>query len=186
LVLLLVLATIEFGFAWRDVNQVEHGIAAAARTGSSIAKGRYADFEIIRAVDASTQGMAGAEIERVVVFRATADDGEVPPACLALDVASSPMASRGVTSLCNVYSRAQVQTRFPTGFGGHPGCAPGSWDRWWCPAQRSNIEPDLSYLGVHVRLHYRPLTGILPGPVMTIERTAVYRLEPCVPTFQDC
>lgn len=186
LVVLLVLGVIEFGFAWRDVNQVERGLAAAARTGSSIGKGRYADFEVIRAVDASTRGMAGAAIERVVVFQASGLSGTVPPACLGIDVTSNPTGSKGIAGVCNVYSRAQVQTASVGGFGGHPGCAAGSWDSWWCPASRSNVEPNLTYLGVHVRLRYAPFTGVLPGPLVTIDRTAVYRLEPCVPTFESC
>lgn len=189
LVVLLFLGVVEFGFAWRDVNRIERGLQQAGRVGSSLGIERFADYELLRAVDASMTGMTGASIERVVVFQASGSNGTVPAPCRTMVVSPTSTSAQGSSAArCNVYSPAQVARQSPSGFpdDGSGGCAGGSWDQFFCPRSRSNSGVDLTYLGVYIRAQYRPFTSLLPGPTLTVERTTVFRLEPCIPSVQSC
>ncbi len=191
LVVVIFLSTVEFGFAWRDVNRIERGLQSAGRTGSSIGAGPFADFETIRAVDSALEGMAGATIERVVVFEASSANGLVPPTCATMAVAPTSLSAQGSSAAgarCNVYSPAQVDRESPSGFPrtSTGGCSGGSWDQFFCPASRTDTGPNLTYLGVYIKATYEPFTSVISGPTLDIERTTVYRVEPCVPAVSQC
>ena len=188
IVLLFIFAILEFGFLWRNVNQVERSLQSAGRTGSNLGTNRFADFEMLRAIDSGLDGMESATIERVIVFNSTDADGAVPANCLTVDVASSPMSPHGVGGTCNVYSGAQVAVDSPSGFpvSGANGCAGGSWDGSWCPSARDNSDPGLTYLGVFVKVVYTPTTNLIQGPTLDVTRSTVYRVEPCVPIVSSC
>jgi hypothetical protein len=181
LILLLAFGIAEFGLAWRDVNTMERSLQTAARTGSSTGRGRYADYETLRSLSSSLSGLSGAEVTRVIVYKADGLDGEVPPACLA--VTPSPTAARGVAGVCNVYSAQQASQSNP-GIGfrddGTGSCA-GSWDANFCPDSRNDSPPDTTDLGVYVEISYRPITNLIPGPTFSIDERAVFAVEPCIP-----
>lgn len=183
-VLLLLLGIIEFGLAWRDVNTMERGLQTAARVGSGTGDGRFADYEALRSLSATVSGMAGAEIKRVIIYDVTAgnSNGQPPSGCLA--VTPSPNAARGVSGVCNVYSREQAEAASPIGFpdnGSATACPGGSWDGNWCPLGRDDLPPVTGRYGMYVEVAYQPITNLLPGPTFNIDERAVFYIEPCVP-----
>lgn len=179
-VVVLVLGLLEYGNLWRQVGTLERAAQQGARAVSAQADGRFADYEGLRAVDAVTRGMSGVEVDRVVIYRATSSDGEVPPTCL----------SGSQAGLCNHYTGSQVETTnpvgFPAGSASDPTCAPGSWDIAWCPTSRPRGDVNPIRIGVHVTVSYTPVTGILPGPTVTVERDAVFQIEPCAQGVSAC
>lgn len=184
LLLVLAFGAAEIGLLWRDTNRIEHSVQAAGRVGSNAANSRLADLHLLESLEGSLQGLTGGEVERVVVFKATAADGDVPNGCVIVDVASTPMSSHGVPNTCNVYSREQLEGAAEVNFGaGNTTCVSGDWDANFCPTARQRGSSNATYLGVFVRTIYEPITSVLAGDV-TIDRTTVYRLEPCVPALE--
>jgi Flp pilus assembly protein TadG len=169
---LLMLGMFEYGNAWRQVGRVERAAQQGARTASSMANHRFADYEALRAIDTATRDLNGLTVERVIIFNATDDDGEIPnAACL----------TGSVSGVCNTYTGAQVRTTSPAGFSGGSSSAPtcsGSLDAAWCPLGRSRDQSSIVRVGVHLTLTYESVTELLPTTV-TIERTAVYQIDPC-------
>jgi Flp pilus assembly protein TadG len=181
--ILLTLGILEFGFAWRDVQVVERTTEAAGRAVSTFGAfdSSFADYDALRAVSAGLAGLDRAEVQKVVIYRATTADGEPSAACR---TASPP----GIAGQCNVYSASQVNTTNPSGFPRgdiqNPTCAAGSWDSRWCFTTRSrDIVNGAHFVGVWVEVDYESLTGLLPATV-TIERKAVFQLEP-LPNLPD-
>jgi Flp pilus assembly protein TadG len=172
LLLLLMVGMFEYGNAWRQVGRVERAAQQGARTASSMANHRFADYEALRAIDTATRDLSGLTVERVIIFNATDDDGEVTnPACF----------TGSVSGQCNTYTGAQVRTTSPSGFSGGSSSAPtcaGSLDAAWCPLGRSRTQSTISRVGVHITLTYESVTNLMPVTV-TIERTAVYQVDPC-------
>jgi hypothetical protein len=170
---------IEFGFAFRDVNTIERSLQGAGRVGSGLGRNRYADYETLRSVATSVENLTGASLERVIIYEPTGADGGVPAACLS--VVATGLSPKGVPGSCNVYSPAQVMTASPTGFpdNGTPTCGSG-WDQHWCPFARDDTAPNTSSFGVYVEVDYQPFTYVVDHTI-TVERTAVFRVEPCVP-----
>ena len=191
IVVMIFLSAVEFGFAWRDVNRIERGLQAAGRTGSSIGAGPMADFETIRAVDSALEGMSGATLERIVVFEASSVNGLVPAVCRTMAVSPTSLSAQGSSAAgarCNVYSPAQADRQTPGGFPrtASGDCSGGSWDQFFCPFSRTDTGVNLTYLGVYIRATYQPFTSVIEGPTLDIERTTVYRVEPCIPAIQTC
>jgi hypothetical protein len=176
----LVLGIFEFGNAWRQTGSIERSVQQGARTVSAQADNRFADYEALRAIDTATRGLPGITVERVIIYRSTDPDGAVPPQCLGGSQAG----------LCNVYTGSQVRTINPSGFPAtgvvDPTCAPGSWDSLWCPTTRPRSEGNLIQIGVHLTVAYEPVTGLIPDPGLTIERSAIYQIEPCAQGQSTC
>lgn len=177
---LLAVGLIEFGFLWSSVGQVERAVQNGARTGAGQADARYADYELLRAVAAATASADGTTIERVVVYRSQTADGAVPSGCLSIPATGT--SAKGVSGVCNVYSGAQARSDNPGGFGStSPSletCSPGAWDSAWCPTGRSRDPDAPMYLGLYLEVSYEGRTSLIPGS-MTVERRAVYQIEPC-------
>jgi len=177
--LLFLLGVFEYGNAWRQVGSIERATQQGARVTSSMANNRYADYEGLRAVDTATRGLAGLTVERMIIYRVTDADGAVPDACL----------SGSVSGLCNHYTGAQVRSGSLAGFSGgtlaNPQCSASSLDAAWCPVDRPRETDALVRIGVHLTMTYEPVTGLFPADV-TIERTAVYQIEPCQQGEETC
>jgi Flp pilus assembly protein TadG len=178
----LVLGLIEFGTVWRQDNVLIRSVQSAARTGATQGTDRFADYNALRSINASLANLQRAEIERVVIYKATTADGAVPAACKTAAVADD-LAARGVADTCNIYSARQVAYtgNVLTAFGGLASCSASAWDRFWCPTERGRGTPtsDPDYLGMYVKLRYTPITGIVSSPE-TMETDVVYRLDPCI------
>ena len=177
---LIMLGVLEYGNAWRQVGTIERAVQQGARSASSQADGRYADYEALRSIDAATRGLPGISVDRVIIYNATQADGQVPnAACFTGDV----------SGVCNNYTGDQVRTTSPAGFPGahptNPVCAGGSWDQSWCPVNRDRDGADRVRIGVHLTVTYSPVTGLLPGDV-TIQKHAVYVIEPCAQGQSTC
>jgi Flp pilus assembly protein TadG len=180
---LVLLGTIEYGFAWSDANFVERSVQNSGRTAASLGQQMNADYEALRAVAGQFTTLKRAEVDKVVIYESTTADGQVPEACTS--VVATGTGVYGVAGTCNVYSPTQVNA---TNFSGltpaqvldrnttNPTCA-GNWDANWCPSTRSSQLRNPDHLGVWVRVNYQRMTGLLPG-TFTIERSAVYQVEP--------
>jgi len=177
---LLALGVIEFGFLWSSVGHIERTVQNAARTGSGQGDNRYADYDLLRAVAATAASADGMTIHRVIVYSSQTPDGGVPSDCLAISAVG--VGAKGESGVCNVYSRQQVLSDNPGGFASTSStldaCAPGAWDSAWCPTSRSRDPDNPTYLGVYVEVGYEGRTSVIPGS-LTVERRAVYQVEPC-------
>ena len=69
---LLVLGIWEFSAGWQANLNVQASVRAGTRTGSSLGNDRAADYSILQAAKAGADQFATADIQRVVVYKATA------------------------------------------------------------------------------------------------------------------
>ena len=182
LVVLLLVGTIEAGFAWRDANTLARATHQAGRTAGRLADSEVADFETLQALQSALAATSASSLERVIVYDAGGGNGDSPPQ-ICLDEIPLDSAPAGVPGLCNVYSAAQVAADDPTKFGG-PVCA-GSWDQNYCPASRNRGGETPDRVGVWVELDFEQVTSVLPGS-LSLTRAAVYQLEPCVAGASTC
>lgn len=181
LLLTLVAGAFDYGFAWRTGLAANEAARTGARVGSGQSLSRGADYYALNGLRASLRSSdVMANVRKVVIFKSTAANGDVPVSCLA----ASP------TGTCNVLTGAQLDAltlssfnlTIPSG-GGSPtgtGCltSTASLRAGWCPNARSNNQDTGSdYYGVYVELYYENKFSIL-GNGTTIKRTAVMRLEP--------
>jgi hypothetical protein len=174
----LVAGIFEFGFAWHSANLVERSVQNGGRAASNAGDSRLADYDALRALDATLAGSNAMTIKRVIIYKSDAT-GTLPASCD--DPFQNPVGTgiKGVSGVCNVYSPEQVaQTNPLAGFPPGTGIlCPGDWDTNWCPLGRDNSRPISDYIGVYVEANYRPVTQLLPT-TFTIERKAVFLLEP--------
>jgi hypothetical protein len=177
LLVALALGVLEFGVAWGDANAMERAVQQAGRVGSNAGDTRYADYELLRAIDSSLAGADRLEIRRVIVYRSTSADGGMPAPCRNLNPVG--YGAFGSAGRCNAYSKEQVEADSPAGFpfSDTSPCPGGSWDANWCPLDRDNTRPTSDYLGVYVEATYTGLTGLVPA-ASSVERRAVFLLEP--------
>lgn len=177
----LILGSLELGLGWRSSLTNTNAARAGARVGSSQGSADLADQSALLAVVAGIKSLTGDTIVKVVIFHATSTSGTVPAACLT----SGALTAGGVSgSECNVYSEVYINTLVAnplgtaTQFAGS--CGGGRRDRFWCPANRSNIQQSvggLDQVGVYVEISHPTLTKLL-GSTINIKDTAVMRIEP--------
>lgn len=175
IIALFTFGVIDFGLAWRVDTVVERASAAGGRSGSSLADNRYADYQLLQVVNSSLSSVSGADIERVIVYRSTTADGDVPASCLAISATGT--GAKGINGLCNVYSGAQAASTSFAGWGGVNSCTGGSWDSAWCPTGRNRDRPGADYLGVYVEVSKDAATGLFTDE-FTMKRSSVFLLEP--------
>lgn len=175
---LISLGIFEFGLAWREVQVIERTTEASGRAVSTFGafNSSFADYDALQAVNAGLSGLDHVELRKVIIYRSTTTNGQPTAGCLAAAVPG------GVNGQCNVYSPSQVATTNPSGFPrgtiSAPICAGGSWDIRWCFTSRQRDPTNgADYIGVWIEADYRSFTGLLPTTV-TIERNAVFQLEP--------
>jgi Flp pilus assembly protein TadG len=172
--ILLALGIWEFSNGWNTNLAVQSTVRAGARTGSGLGNDRAADYAVLQAVKAGLTKFAASDIDRVVVYRASAANGDPPAGCVT--------GSSSSADACNVYTGAQVNTLTLANFTGDAttGCTGSSPDRFWCPTTRSVSQSSPDYLGVYIKALSRYQTGFFPGSGITIEKQMVMRLEPKV------
>ena len=172
--ILLVLGIWEFSNGWQSNLTIQATVRAGARTGSGLGNDRAADYSVLQAIKAGLTDFSASDIQQVIVYRATAVNGDVPSTCItsgssdALD--------------CNSYTGTQVNTLTMAAFTGDAitGCTGTSPDRFWCPTGRSVSQLSPDYVGVYIRALSRYQTGFFPGSGITVEKTMVMRIEPKV------
>ena len=164
LLLMLVFGIIEFGFAFKDTLTLANGSRSGARVGSAATIDPSADWALLQAVKGATGSLA--QVNRIVVFKATSANGAVPSTCAA---------GNAVAGSCNVYDASDMalsQASFLS--------AGYSKDDSWAATTRitsltSAGGPD--YLGVYVRAQHTSIFQLIV-PSRALTDTVVMRLEP--------
>lgn len=175
LLLLISLAVFDIGLGWKASLTVTSAARSGARVATNLGVSASADKSALSSVAASLGTVPVAEIDLVVIYRATAADGDVPSNCL---TTATKTAGGSAAYQCNVYSGAEVfAASTSSAFTGN--CA-SSRDRFWCPTTRGNSQaatagPD--YLGVYIRINHTTKTKAF-GTTMVIKDRAVMRVEP--------
>lgn len=171
---------IEFGFLWRDDLTASASTRASARVVSNLGDNHLADYEALLALDAGLSGVDNLVVEGVLIYDASALDGDPHASCF--DGSGNPQTSVGH---CNYYTAVQLDAvsglscspscaEFPD----DPSCASG-WAQAFCPQSRStNQGTGTSIVGVWVRMKRDFVTGLFPGDGVTITDQTVMRVEP--------
>ena len=99
---LLAMGIWEFSNGWQSNLTVQTTVRAGARTGSGLGNDRAADYAMLQAVKAGLTDFAAADIQKVIVYKATDVNGAVPAGCVTTGSSSS--------LACNVYTGAQLNS----------------------------------------------------------------------------
>jgi hypothetical protein len=178
LFVLLGFATAELGFALTAANRVESAVASAGRVAASSGGQRDADLNVLMNLQAALGDEGLANLDRVVIFRATETDATVPAGCLKPPASTN---EQGVPGRCNTYSGATVRSVSATTSGFSADCTGSTGsarDRFWCPTDRRDALSDPpDWIGVYVRTAHRNRTGTHFGD-FTLTRQSVYRIQP--------
>ncbi len=174
ILVMIAIGILEFGLAWRDSITVSSTLRAGARVGSNAGNDRLADYNTLLAMQAAVASIPNAQITKVVIYKSTTVDGQVPANC--------KTSSTGVSGVCNVYTAAQIASMSTTSFGTSGStCSSGSPDAMWCPLGRQSQQSSgADYLGVWIQVNHPYVTRMFPGSGITIDDSAVMRLEPSV------
>ena len=163
LIMMLVLGLVEFAMLAKDNMTISNGSRAGARVASAAGKDPLADYNVLKAVQGATGGMA--TVEQVIVYKATSPTGAVPSSCL----------SGAVAATCNVYDASDLaisQATFESG-------AYTKDDSWAAPtrvtSQSAPGGPD--YLGVYVKGTHNSVTHLILDS-RTVKDDVIMRLEP--------
>lgn len=165
--LLLLFGILEFSLAFRSYLTVSNGTRDASRTATVMGDAADADLQILEAVEASMAAVPDSSIERIVIWRATGPDDDVPAGCAA------GSSSTGGSRPCNVYTPADFD-RPASDFG----CGADAPDRFWCPSDReSALSGPPDYVGIWIRVDHGFVTGLF-GSTTTITDRTILRIEP--------
>ncbi len=164
LVMTLLLGLVEFGLLAKDHLTVSNGSRAGARVGSAAGTDSLADFQVLQAVQGATGSLAN--VDTVVVYKASTPSGAVPASCLA---------GSGVAGLCNVYDASDLgisQASFQSGS--------YTKDDSWPAASRQTSQsapggPD--YLGIYVKGTHNSITNLILNQ-RPVKDDVIMRLEP--------
>jgi hypothetical protein len=154
---LLAFGLLEIGLAWRDSQLVTQAARTGARGAAQLGINDQSDAFVVESVEATLGHLSG-DLNRIVIYDASAPDGSMPPAC---EGAGPP----GVAGQCSVYDQAS--------YGTYANFANGAWP----PASRDNTAPDTSYVGVRVEINRPYITGLFPNAIQ-IADTTVMSIEP--------
>jgi len=178
--MLVVFAILEFGLAFRTDLTIENAAQRGGRSASVGGRAPTADFQIIDAIKDGLDDGGMSQIERVIVYRATAPNDPVPAGCLAI---TNPIGPNGVNDSCNVYGPDAFAAPLETS----PGVPSNEWqcltagarDNFWCPTTRevSFSLGDRDYVGVYIETTHEYLTGFF-GSDVDLDALTVSRLEP--------
>ena len=141
---------------------------SSARVASAMGNEPESDFSVVRAAVKAANAAVKADLERIVVFRATGPDSVVPPECTTGTI--------GVTGTCNVYLPADFDAPIDD-----YGCGVGERDSYWCASNRkvslTGAQGPPDYIGVWVQVRHGMLTGLFGGEKVLTDQT-VMRIEP--------
>lgn len=178
--MLVVFAILEFGLVFRTDLTIENAAQRGGRSASVGGRAPIADFQIIESIKDGLDDGGMSQIERVIIYRATAPNDPVPASCLAIN---NPVGANGVNDTCNVYGPDALTLPLETS----PGVPSNEWqcltsgsrDGFWCPTDRDvsfSLGPR-DYVGVYIETTHQYLTGFF-GSSVQIDATTVSRLEP--------
>jgi len=172
IIVTLVAGSYDYGMAWRTGLEVTEASRTGARVGSGQGKELNADFSLLSGLRSalSSSGLL-AQVQRVVIFQSTADNGRVPADCIT---------TTGTGTACNALTGQQLRdmpTSIGTGTLTSTGCLSASAIKKWCPTTRNNTQLTAQYMGVWVQVRHDYLFRLI-GTSTLIEKTTVMRLEP--------
>jgi len=175
LVMVLVSGVVGVSSAASSAAGLERAVSAALREVTAVGGGD-SDLAVLARVSAYVAAQPGLDVERIVVFNATAARGVVPRSCATLPLDGASPA--GIAGTCNVFGPAHLAALDSQAVPA-PGCGPQSWEQWWCPTQRQRNRPDPDRVGIHVAVTHTPgpLLVSVPG-ADRLSATAVATLDP--------
>lgn len=161
----------DYGQAWRSGLAVNEASRTAARVGSAMGDNQEADFNALSGAKAALARSGKLDdVTRVVVYRSTSDDGEVPASC-----------KTGASSACTVIEGDAFRSNWEAGSVEDAttasGCLEVAASKAWCPTSRVNLQLSAEYFGVWIRTHHDFEFPLL-GDGVDVERSTVMRLEP--------
>jgi Flp pilus assembly protein TadG len=175
---MLALATFEFGVVWRNENVLSSSLRSASRVASQSMKDSKADLYTLQAFMGSIASAKNVTVKKVIVYtvnESTNPNGDVPNSCKTASTSGS--APYGVSGLCNVYVASQLTTAnlVTANFG----CASGDYDSNLCPTSRTNALPATpTTVGIYAEVDSKMSTGLLNADSFTLTDKAVARVEP--------
>lgn len=171
MVLVLMLGgSFDYGMAYRVGLATNEAARTAARTGSALGSAPQADYYALSGAKAALQASGRLNgVQKVVVYKSSTVDGNVPSGCLGASTAE----------LCNVLTGNQFRTMTAASFDATTGCFSAASIKNWCPSSRNNVQLNADYYGVWIQTKYDKLFRML-GTSTLLNRNAVMRLEPDV------
>jgi hypothetical protein len=163
LLFMLVFGIIEFGLLFKDYLTVANATRTGARVAAQVGASPTADHAILQAVKGGSGAMDPGKIQRVVVYKASGFDGDVPEACK----------TGSQAGVCNSYTGADLSRPV-----GDFGCGAGEPDASWCPTSRNDQQTDPpDYVGIWIKANHDYFTGFF-GSSRTFSDQTVMRIEP--------
>jgi Flp pilus assembly protein TadG len=162
----------EYGAAWRSGIATVSATRGAARTASSMGADPQADYLTLSSLKADlASGGLLTQVQRVVIYKSTTTNGQVPVGCLAGGTVG--------TNKCNIFTGAQLTALSSATFNATTGCSTASVSSNWCPNSRVTLIATGDYVGVWVQTRHTFFTRMF-GQYQTISRFAVMKEEPSV------
>jgi len=167
------MGVVEFGLGFFDYLTTANMSRVGARTGSTLAQDPLADYQILQKLAASTSSMPLANIQFIVVYKATGIG--------ALPIAGCFTGNQTGANACNRYTAANFATP-SSQFGG----TAGKVDAGWPPSSRkvgactscATGPPD--YLGIYIRVLHPNITGLFGSSFLYNDATVI-RMEAQTP-----
>ena len=169
---MLVLGIGEASLAMNDKLALANTVRAGTRVASASGNDTYADYGIIRAIVKESAALPRAQIEMIIVYRAS-KLGEGPPAACLAGSSQDPGGSTTAPA-CNVYDPADFAAP-KVSFG----CVSNDYDGRWCPRSRkvTLAGGGTEFVGVWMKVEHPWLTRMF-GSTVTLTDHSVIRLEP--------
>ncbi|HEX2575333.1 MAG TPA: TadE/TadG family type IV pilus assembly protein [Aquihabitans sp.] len=168
MLLTLAAAAFDLGMAWRSGLATNESVRTGARVASAMGSDRLADYYALSGAKSALAASGKLDdVQRVVIYRSTAVNGQVPASC----TAATPSGS------CTVLSGAQLRSAFTTASFDAQGCFTGAAVKAWCPTTRNNVQLTADYFGIWIQIRHSYAFPIL-GAGTNVARDAVMRLEP--------
>lgn len=163
----------DYGMAYRQALSVNEAARTGVRTGSALGKNPQADYYALSGAQAALAASnALDEVQKVVIYKSTTVDGNVPTICTT--------ATTNTTEMCNMITGDQFRAMTAASFDATSGCFTAATIKNWCPKDRNNIQITADYYGIWIQSKYLHQFKIIKSSTL-ITRDAVMRLEPDVP-----
>jgi hypothetical protein len=167
---LMLFGLIEYGVGWSASNSVSDAVGTASLDLSRGYGERSADLRVLEQLRSSPGELDLDAIDWVIVYRTAAADGAPPPACVTAAEALTS-GSGGVSATCTAYHGSAVASLTAADFG-DTSCV-GDPDADFCPSTRQALLVGGTRLGVAIQVSHGWLTGMFPGPGLTLSDHAV-------------
>lgn len=165
--MLLVLGVMEVGLRTHSSQTIDAATRSATRAASSAGDDRLADFTALQSLAGGLGRYDAADIERIIIFNASAADGAMPAGC---DLGP-------VSGECNHYLPASLGFADTAFTSAGTSCAPSAPDASWCPLDRESDQVvGADWLGVEVWIRHQSFAPFLRDT--TLKESTVMRLEP--------